>query len=781
SVLRDTIRGCWRGCLVGLHLRRDSPNRSLTWTMAMPRHGPAAWRQRNRSRNWQGQAQERRRLRGGVATRSATTIPISTERPAPVTTGSLASSSCWRKTGDSQQQPGDVLFAQRCLHMLSLGQRTFCQSTNCRVARIHRCTILHYSPFKAVWDWLILILVIYTAIFTPYVAAFLLNDGRERKKLAAIPFDLLLWGSETDEPTTSDRATLKTPDCSACVPAVARKLDRYSEYGAAVLLLLMADLCPDRSWAGLHLVRHSATLKALVCNRKIGCDYELPAPASNRSTFTALLLSPFSSSDLRRLRQRVANTNMEKTCQHLLCDAHRSLCYASIFGNVSGIIQAAGWRPSSSASPDPPTACASAWRSTSQHAWSHTPNGIDMNPGASRASRSGLQADICLSPFEPQPAEELPRLQGKPAPARLRGLCRSSSSPPTCPRGHLWCTVRARHPSMRCTLVARRHASRFPEGWTRCSPYFGPKTTYSERCPAQFRKLRGQVQVQCQGADFTCDLHKIHRDDPVGDFDMYPAFADYFNRNMEITSSTLRDDGAVPRGAGGAAQWGRRSGPSAVYGQTPLSQPPPQPQLPQLPSAAVPARASLEFSRTKPDRMFTPANLGLWVARRRREEASHRGLSAPAAGVWPDAFLSARAHTIVNACHRSHQAFRDSSYLPYSKQQQQQQQQQQSRSLCGVALRKSGLPGVDLTRLEFETRHRFGRNLEGVASANHVSSFGGERRRCAGRQFSDCGVPTPSTAVLATRPGSGGGRRNGTRTTCIRNWEILLFAVKIHV
>lgn len=46
--------------------------------------------------------------------------------------------------------------------------------------RIHKWTILHYSPFKAVWDWLILLLVIYTAIFTPYSAAFLLNDRDEK-------------------------------------------------------------------------------------------------------------------------------------------------------------------------------------------------------------------------------------------------------------------------------------------------------------------------------------------------------------------------------------------------------------------------------------------------------------------------------------------------------------------------------------------------------------------------------------------------------------------------
>lgn len=50
--------------------------------------------------------------------------------------------------------------------------------------RIHGWTILHYSPFKAVWDWIILILVMYTAIFTPYVAAFLLNEPEYSPKRA---------------------------------------------------------------------------------------------------------------------------------------------------------------------------------------------------------------------------------------------------------------------------------------------------------------------------------------------------------------------------------------------------------------------------------------------------------------------------------------------------------------------------------------------------------------------------------------------------------------------
>ena len=56
--------------------------------------------------------------------------------------------------------------------------------------------------------------------------------------VAAIPFDLLLFGSDTDE-TTTLIGLLKTARLLRLV-RVARKIDRYSEYGAAVLILLMA-------------------------------------------------------------------------------------------------------------------------------------------------------------------------------------------------------------------------------------------------------------------------------------------------------------------------------------------------------------------------------------------------------------------------------------------------------------------------------------------------------------------------------------------------------------
>lgn len=62
--------------------------------------------------------------------------------------------------------------------MLSLGADVL-PEYKLQTPRIHKWTVLHYSPFKAVWDWLILLLVIYTAILTPYSAAFLLNGDED--------------------------------------------------------------------------------------------------------------------------------------------------------------------------------------------------------------------------------------------------------------------------------------------------------------------------------------------------------------------------------------------------------------------------------------------------------------------------------------------------------------------------------------------------------------------------------------------------------------------------
>ncbi|XP_016100256.1 potassium voltage-gated channel subfamily H member 2-like isoform X1 [Sinocyclocheilus grahami] len=172
---------------------------------------------------------------------------------------------------------------------------------------VHKWIMLHYSPFKAMWDWIILLLVLYTAVFTPYSAAFFLNELEEEKKhicgytcnplnvvdvivdvlfiidivitfrttyvnhndevvthpkliaihyikgwflidmVAAIPFDLLIFRSGSDETTATLIGLLKTARLLRLV-RVARKLDRYSEYGAAVLFLLMCTFMLIAHW-----------------------------------------------------------------------------------------------------------------------------------------------------------------------------------------------------------------------------------------------------------------------------------------------------------------------------------------------------------------------------------------------------------------------------------------------------------------------------------------------------------------------------------------------------
>lgn len=83
-----------------------------------------------------------------------------------------------------------VLMVDLVFQVLSLGADVL-PEYKLQSPRIHKWTVLHYSPFKAVWDWIILLLVMYTAIFTPYVAAFLLNEpdfsSRKNKKYGDDP------------------------------------------------------------------------------------------------------------------------------------------------------------------------------------------------------------------------------------------------------------------------------------------------------------------------------------------------------------------------------------------------------------------------------------------------------------------------------------------------------------------------------------------------------------------------------------------------------------------
>ncbi|KAK3571058.1 hypothetical protein QTP86_001305 [Hemibagrus guttatus] len=214
--------------------------------------------------------------------------------PMPLCEPGTTSCHCWDHTNAPQ-------LSSEGREVLSLGADVL-PEYKLQAPRIHKWTVLHYSPFKAVWDWLILLLVIYTAIVTPYSAAFLLGSEKENNTctyckplnnvdlvvdimfiidilinfrttyvnandevvshplriavhyfkgwflidmVAAIPFDLLIY--DNGEETTTLIGLLKTARLLRLV-RVARKLDRYSEYGAAVLFLLMCTFALIAHW-----------------------------------------------------------------------------------------------------------------------------------------------------------------------------------------------------------------------------------------------------------------------------------------------------------------------------------------------------------------------------------------------------------------------------------------------------------------------------------------------------------------------------------------------------
>uniref|UniRef100_A0A4W5RWP6 Potassium voltage-gated channel subfamily H member 7 n=1 Tax=Hucho hucho TaxID=62062 RepID=A0A4W5RWP6_9TELE len=362
---------------------------------------------------------------------------------------------------------------EKVTQVLSLGADVL-PEYKLQTPRMDRFTILHYSPFKAMWDWLILLLVIYTAILTPYSAAFLLNDREEQMRrecgyscnplnvvdfmvdimfivdivinfrttyvnlneevvsqpgkiaiqyfkgwflidmVAAIPFDLLIFGSGSDE-TTTLIGLLKTARLLRLV-RVARKLDRYSEYGAAVLMLLMCIFALIAHWLACIWYAIGNVEKPYLEHKigwldnlgvSIGKRYNYSDPSSGPSIkdkYVTALYFTFSSLTSVGFGNVSPNTNSEKIfsiCVMLI----GSLMYASIFGNVSAIIQrlysgTARYHTQMLRVREfirfhqIPNPLKQRLEEYFQHSWTYT-NGIDMNT-VLKGFPECLQADICL-------------------------------------------------------------------------------------------------------------------------------------------------------------------------------------------------------------------------------------------------------------------------------------------------------------------------------------------------------------------------------------------------
>ncbi|XP_023332947.1 potassium voltage-gated channel unc-103 isoform X1 [Eurytemora carolleeae] len=472
--------------------------------------------------------------------------------------------------------------------------------------RIHKWTILHYSPFKALWDWVILFLVIYTAIFTPYVAAFLLNEPGYNDRsgqndpivvidlivdimfiidilinfrttyvndqdevvsqpskiavhyfrgwfvidlVAAIPFDLLLFGSDTDEQTTTLIGLLKTARLLRLV-RVARKIDRYSEYGAAVLILLMAAFAlvahwlaciwyaigyAERSGPKAHIgwlaSLANATDQPYMANNTGGPSIKSRYCTSLYFCFTGLISVGFGNV--------APNTDNEKIFSIILMLVG-SLMYASIFGNVSAIIQRlySGTARYHSAMQrvrefnkfyQIPNPLKQRLEEYFQHAWSYT-NGIDMNM-VLKGFPDCLQADICV---------HLNRnlLNNCPAFAGASSGCLRALS----------MKFKTTHAPPGDTLVH--------QGDVLVSLYFISRGSIEIVKDDVVLAILGKDDVfgenpcihdtigksSCNVRALTyCDLHKIMRDDLLEVLELYPEFSESFASNLQVTFS-MRDD-----------------------------------------------------------------------------------------------------------------------------------------------------------------------------------------------------------------------------------------------
>ncbi|CAL9690350.1 unnamed protein product [Knipowitschia caucasica] len=497
---------------------------------------------------------------------------------------------------------------EKVTQVLSLGADVL-PEYKLQTPRIDKFTILHYSPFKAVWDWLILLLVIYTAIFTPYSAAFLLNDQEEQKRrecgyscnplnvvdlmvdimfiidilinfrttyvnaneevvshpariaihyfkgwflidmVAAIPFDLLIFGSGSDE-TTTLIGLLKTARLLRLV-RVARKLDRYSEYGAAVLMLLMCIFALIAHWLACIWYAIGNVEKPYLEHKigwldnlgvSIGKRYNYSDPTSGPSIkdkYVTALYFTFSSLTSVGFGNVSPNTNSEKIfsiCVMLI----GSLMYASIFGNVSAIIQrlysgTARYHAQMLRVKEfirfhqIPNPLRQRLEEYFQHSWTYT-NGIDMNT-VLKGFPECLQADICLH-LNKSLLQNTKAFQGA-SQGCLRALAmrfQTTHAPPGDTLVHSGDVLTAIYFLSRGSIEILKDDI--------VVAILGKNDIFGEMIHLNAKPGKANADVRALSY---CDLSTIQREELLEVLDMYPEFADYFFNNLELTFN-LRDD-----------------------------------------------------------------------------------------------------------------------------------------------------------------------------------------------------------------------------------------------
>uniref|UniRef100_A0A3Q2QQD6 Potassium voltage-gated channel subfamily H member 8 n=1 Tax=Fundulus heteroclitus TaxID=8078 RepID=A0A3Q2QQD6_FUNHE len=250
-------------------------------------------------------------------------------------------------------------------------------------AKKSKFILLHYSTFKAGWDWLILLATFYVAVTVPYNVfnhiifnfrtTFVSKSGQvifNARQIcihylttwfiidlvAALPFDLLyavkvsVVSSQLSQTHTSDFVLdrvsvvhlLKTVRLLRLLRLL-QKMDRYSQHSTVVLTLLMSMFALLAHWMACiwYIIVLESILKTDRLESPYGGMVEVNATGSGpsiRSVYIASLYFTLSSLTSVGFGNVSANTDAEKifsVCIMLI----GALMHALVFGNVTAIIQ----------------------------------------------------------------------------------------------------------------------------------------------------------------------------------------------------------------------------------------------------------------------------------------------------------------------------------------------------------------------------------------------------------------------------------------------------------
>ncbi|CAF2207460.1 unnamed protein product [Rotaria magnacalcarata] len=505
----------------------------------------------------------------------------------------------------------------RVAQILSLGEDIAPDLRSPDNRRIPRTIILHYSPIKAAWDWLILLLVIYTAIVTPYTAAFLMHeDGPSKPRsrssralnvielivdvmfiidllvnlrttyvkhneelvtraskiakhylkgwflidvTAAIPFDILFSLLQTNGggESTTLMGLLKTARLLRLV-RIARKLDRYSEYGVGVLILLTATFALIAHWLACiwyaigRLERNNNGNERLIGwlaelanhTHQYYNDSDPTSGPTKTSKYITALYFTFSSLTSVGFGNVSPNTNSEKSFSIIIMLVG-SLMYASIFGNVSAIIQrlysgTARYQIQMLRVKEfirfhqIPNPLRQRLEDYFNHAWNYT-NGIDMNM-VLKGFPECLQADICLH-LNSQLLKNCPAFKDA-SDGCLRTFSmkfKTTHAPPGDIITHRGDILTSLYFISRGSIEILKDDN--------VVAILSKDDILGEN-PVLYSEP-GKSAYNVRALTY-CDLHKILRDDLLEVIDMYPEFAQSFCQNLKITL-TLRDEDLVAK------------------------------------------------------------------------------------------------------------------------------------------------------------------------------------------------------------------------------------------